>query len=341
MFVCQEDNGISFLHTQKLTMLPILQAVAAGFGKIYTEILFISKTARASLLQALMKRFEDACDLNTTEQPDLDLLYTCAQIAASLPLRKMYEVMLLLQPAVRLINSQGDSVLAGMKWELHGLNGGGSSVEKVKSCSRVCGAVVCLLLIAKSLVLRYGLTSERLAAFEVVERRKGEEQKDIQVQPREGRDCVGDARNIGSEDPGRMYEGLKGLLLEFGEHHSYLSLGSSPPAGGQVSERQGIPSPPAGKGGAATPVWASAGLSRVGSGKLKRGASTGKKGVGKVPNRRKSNLSRTVPEKGKRRKSGFVASESDDSEDEDFYAKPVAKRVAQSRRKLEANLSDG
>ena len=319
--------------------LCFLQAVAAGFSKIYAEILFISKLARASLLQALMKRFEGACDLNSPVKPDLDLLYMCAQIAASLPLRKMYEVMLLLQPAVRLINSQGDGVLAAMKGELHGLAAGISTAESVKSCSRVCAAVVCLLLIAKSLVLRYGLTSERLAAYEVVEKRKVEEQKDVQLQETEGQDCVGDARNLGSEDPARMYEGLKGLLKEFNEHHRHLSLASSPLPGGQSSERVDIPSPPA--KGTATPIWASAGLSRVGSGKLHRkGSSTGNKVVSRTANRRKSNLSRTVPPKGrKRRKSGFAASESDESKDED-YSEPAIKKTGRSRRKVETNLSD-
>jgi hypothetical protein len=315
------------------------QAVVSGFCKIYTEILFFSKIARASLLQALTKRFEGACDLNTPEEADLDLLYMCSNIAASLPLKKLYEVMQLLQPAVRMINTQGDSILAAMKEQLHNSNSGMKAEEKT-SLSKICGAMVCLLLMAKTLVIKYSLTGERLAALEVTEKRKSEEQKDVQIHP-VPENYVGDASNLGSEVPAVLYDGLKKLLLEFTQHHSYLSIGNSPVAEGQLSEKQGIPSPPG--TGAATPTWAlpSAGLPRMGSGKLPRGVSTGKKGSSRVASRRKSNLSKSVPDKvRKRKKSRFtVGSESDDDSD-DEYSKPVTKRAGRARQKLEDNLSD-
>lgn len=309
---------------------PIAQKAALlGFKRFYQEVLLSSRAAKTSLLLALTKRFETACDPSNPEAGDLKLLYLCTQVASVLPLTKMHELLVLLRPIHQIISQYGDTVLAAIKQS----QPKGSSAKQRSACV----AMVYLLLLNNFLVQRYGLTRERLAALEEsAEKRKLEENRELQMSATAGERLV-EADGLDGKDLPEQYTGLKLLLHTFGQASSF-PLSENSDSGGQSDASLPSTSPVAVR----TPLWAlnSSDLARATSGKLlkQRSSTSGKKGPAKaVLQRRKSNLSRSLPQK-KRRTSGFDSNSESGSEQEQDLQEHFVKRATRPRRRLEADM---
>ena len=311
---------------------PLAQKAAlVGFKRFYQEVLISSRAAKTSLLSALTKRFETACDPSNPEAGDPKLLYLCTQVASALPLTRMHELLVLLRPIHQMIGQHGDAVLAAVK----------QSQPKEPSAKQrtACVAMVYLLLLNNFLIQRYGVTRERLAALdESAEKRKLEENRELQVSATAGERLV-EADGLETKDLPEQYTGLKLLLQTFGQVNSF-PLSENSDSGGQSDASMPTTSPVAVR----TPLWAlnSSDLARAGSGKLlkQRNSSSGKKAPPKAgPQRRKSNLSRSLPQK-KRRKSGFNSDSDSGSEQEQDLEEHFVKRTARPRRKLEADMTN-
>ena len=307
------------------------KAALLGFKRFYQEVLLSSRGAKSSLLTALTKRFETACDPVNPEAGDLKLLHLCAQVASVLPLTKMHELLVLLRPIHQMIGQYGDTVLAALK----------QSQPKAPSAKqRTAGiAMVYLLLLNNFLVQRYGVTRERLNALEEsAEKRKLEENRELQVSATAGERLV-EADGLEAKDLPEQYTGLKLLLHTFSQASSF-PLSENSDSGGQSDASLPSTSPIAVR----TPLWAlnSSDLARAGSGKLlkQRNNSSGKKAPARAAvQRRKSNLSRSLPQK-KRKKSGFDSNTDSGSEQEQDFEEHVAKRGARARRRLEADMDN-
>ena len=338
--IIQQGFGIGLVETSKFQaalrkvaapkdLSAIRTALHTGFRRLYQEVLQPSKAARASLLAALVKRFETACDPVNPEEVDLSLLCLCSEVAACLPLGRMYELLLLLRPIHSISSRFGDNVLAAVKQAQHA----GPSPKQRAACT----ATIYLLLLNNFLIQKYGLTRERLAALEeTADKRRAEENRELQVSS----DASGLLQTDGleSKDLTEQYTGLKVLLKTFTECHSFMPS----PSDDSDKPETGVPttSPIA----ARTPLWAlnSTDLARAGSGKLlkRRDSTGGRKATSKSSQqRRKSNLSK--PQR-KRRKSGFSSGSDDPSEHgedlEEAYLNK--KKAAKPRRKLEEALAE-
>ena len=307
------------------------KAALLGFKRFYQEVLLSSRAAKIGLLSALTKRFETACDPINPEAGDLKLLYFCTQVASALPLTKMHELLVLLRPIHQMIGQHGDTVLAAIK---HSQPKGSSAKQRT-----ACIAMVYLLLLNNFLIQRYSVTRDRLTALEEsAEKRKLEENRELQVSAMAGERLV-EADGLEAKDLPEQYTGLKLLLHTFGQASSF-PLSENSDSGGQSDASLASTSPVAVR----TPLWAlnSSDLARAGSGKLlkQRNSSTGKTGPGKAAvQRRKSNLSRSLPQK-KRRKSGFNSNSDSGSEQEQDLEEKFVKRAARSRRRLEADMDN-
>ena len=305
------------------------KAALLGFKRFYQEVLLSSRAAKTSLLLALTKRFGTACDPTNPEAGDLKLLYLCTQIASVLPLSKMHELLVLLRPIHQIIGQHGDTVLAAVK---QSQPAGPSAKQRT-----ACVAMVYLLLLNNFLVQRYGLTRERLTALEEsAEKRKLEENRELQISATAGERLV-EAYGLETKDLPEQYTGLKVLLHSFGQASSF-PLSENSDSGGQSDTSVPSTSPVAVR----TPLWAlnSSDLARASSGKLlkQRNSTSGKKGPTKAALlRRKSNLSRSLPQK-KRRKSGLDSNSESGSEQEEDLKEHIVKRAARPRRKLEADM---
>lgn len=303
-----------------------------GFKRLYQEVLHLSKATRASFLMAITKRFEAACDLSNPEEGDLRLLHLCAQIASCLPLSKTFELMALLRPMNTIISRYGENILAAIKQA----QAGAASIRLMTACT----AMVYLILLNNSLILKYNMTKERLSVLSeaTAEKRRLEENRDLPAAADVGERLI-EADNLESKDLAEQYSGLKVLLQTFGECHNF-GAGDS-----DDSRATGDAVPNISSSAERTPLWAlnSADLARVGSGKLlkrKNSNSSSRGGRATAKTRQKSNLSRTQP-RSKRRKSGYqsVSEESEvEGEDDKDLEAHLVKRAARPRRRLEEIL---
>ena len=310
--------------------LPALQRAALlGFKKLYHEVLLTSRAARSSLLVALIKRFEAACDPVNPEVGNLKLLHLCAQVSSCLPLGKMHELLVLLRPIHQIISRHGDAILAAIKQAQP--KGPGPKQRAA------CIAMVYLLLLNNFLIQRYGLTKDQLAALEeTAEKRKAEENRELQVAPEAG-DRLLEVDGVDTKDLTEQYTGLKLLMQTFSQFHSFVPVDTSD-SNGQSDVSVLSTSPVA----ARTPLWAlnSTDLAKAGSGKLlkRRNSTSGRKVPTKTNNpRRKSNLSRSMPQK--KRKSGCHSESDSQSEQDDALERHLKKKAARPRRRLEKDLA--
>ena len=118
----------------------------------------------------------------------LGLVQFGAQIAAALPLKKMYEVFALLHPIHSIIRQHGLTAMASLKAGVKALEEEGSEPRDLKAGKAVDRAIqsslalVTLLMLSNILSGKFGMRADRLAALEnSADCRKKEENKDVQV----------------------------------------------------------------------------------------------------------------------------------------------------------------
>ena len=146
---------------------------------------------------------EWVCDPDSERPRDLSLLIFTTQIAAAMPLKKVYEIFALLHPIHTIIRQHGSTALSDLKTSFQCQNlpadennedtvngtpanhNGTSKSNLGKSLENTvdpCIGIISLLMLSNHLMGSYAMKADRLASFEAsAERRKAEENKDLQV----------------------------------------------------------------------------------------------------------------------------------------------------------------
>ena len=130
---------------------------------------------------------ERACDPENVKPKSLGLVQFGAQIAAALPLKKVYEVFALLHPIHSIIRQHGLTAMASLKAGVKALEEesesrdlkAGKAVDRAVQSSL---ALVTLLMLSNVLSGKFGMRADKLAALEnSADCRKKEESKEVQV----------------------------------------------------------------------------------------------------------------------------------------------------------------
>ena len=128
-----------------------------------------------------------ACDPENVKPKSLVLVQFGAQIAAALPLRKVYEVFALLHPVHSIIRQHGLTAMASLKAGVKALEEGSESGdlkagEAVDRAVQSSLALVTLLMLSNVLSGKFGMRADKLAALEnSADCRKKERNKEVQV----------------------------------------------------------------------------------------------------------------------------------------------------------------